>query len=125
MFTRTRTTAALTLLAFGGLLFASVSASADSWGAISIDLKTAETEPYFGVGGGGSEDEATANAQKFCAEAGGAECKTVVTYQQCGAYAASKTGGGWGKSTTQKTAEDQAMAGCNDDGCKIVTSDCN
>lgn len=125
MFTRPRTMAALSLLAFGGLLFASVSASADSWGAISIDFKTAQTDPYFGVGGGSSEDEAITNAQKFCVEAGGAECKTVVSYQQCGAYAASGKGGGWGKSSTQKTAEAQAMAGCNDDACKIVTSDCN
>jgi hypothetical protein len=123
MLTRPKTTA--TLFALGCLLLASAPAIADSWGALSIDLKTAETEPYFGVGGGSSEDEATANAQKFCAEAGGAECKTVVTYQQCSAYAASNKGGGWSKSTTQKTAEDQAMAGCNDDGCKIVTSDCN
>ncbi|OYU46857.1 MAG: hypothetical protein CFE31_19520 [Rhizobiales bacterium PAR1] len=109
----------------GGLFLGAGAASADEWGAISIDLTKAERSPYYGIGGGGSEDEATKNAQKFCGEAGGKECKVVVTYNQCGAYAASKTGGGWGKSTTKKTAEAQAMSGCNADSCKIVVSDCN
>lgn len=103
----------------------SASVKADSWGAISIDVQKADRDPYYGIGGGSSEEEAANNAQKFCVEAGGKGCKTVVTYQECGAYAASRTGGGWGKSGTKKTAEAKAISGCDHDSCKIVVSDCN
>jgi hypothetical protein len=120
-----KTTAAL-CLALLGLSTSLTAARAESWGAISVDLQKVERSPYYGIGGGDSEAEATRNAMKFCAEAGGKECKTVVTYNQCGAYAANKqSGGGWGKSTTKKTAETQAMAGCNHDSCKVLVSDCN
>lgn len=112
-------------LAFASFLLAAAPALADNWGAISIDLERADRAPYYGVGGGSSEAEANSNALKFCKEAGGKECKSVVTYQQCGAYAASRAGGGWGRSATKRTAEAQAMAGCNAEGCKIVVSDCN
>ncbi len=100
-------------------------ALADDWGAISIDLEKVDRSPYYGIGGGSDEDEAKGNAQKFCKEAGGKECKVVVSYQQCGAYAASKVGGGWGKAATKKTAETQALAGCDHDTCKVVVTDCN
>ncbi len=108
-------------------LMGSVSiAHADDWGAISVDLEKVERSPYYGLGGGDTEAEATKNAMKFCAEAGGKQCKTVVTYNQCGAYAANnRNGGGWGKSETKKTAESQAMAACNHDSCKLLVSDCN
>ena len=82
-------------------------------------------EPAYGIGGGDSEDEAAVNAQKFCRESGGAACKMVVTYEQCGAYAAGHSGGGWGKDTTKKTAEAKAISGCDADDCKLVVSDCN
>lgn len=113
-----------TLVAFA-LMAGTFAAIADEWGALSIDLMKADRSPYYGIGGGTSEDEAAKAAMKFCGEAGGKECKVVVTYNQCGAYAASKTGGGWGKSATKKTAETQALAGCNSESCKIVVSDCN
>ena len=100
-------------------------AQAGQWGAISVDLEKADMNPYYGVGGGASEEEAVANGQKFCEQSGGAHCKNVVTYEQCGAYAASKSAGGWGKAPSKKTAEIQAMAGCADDSCKLVVSDCN
>ncbi len=94
-------------------------------GAIAIDVAKVDHDPAYGIGGGDTEDEANKNALKFCAEAGGKSCKLVVTYPECGAYAASNKGGGWGKNTTKKTAEVQAMSGCDDDSCKIVVSDCN
>jgi hypothetical protein len=62
---------------------------------------------------------------KFCKEAGGESCKLVVTYNACGAYAASHSHGGWGKSSTRKEAEIQALAGCGDEHCVVVVSDCN
>ena len=94
-------------------------------GAIAIDSSKPDTAPAYGIGGGDTAEEAGENAVKFCTEAGGKSCKTVVSYPECGAYAASKKGGGWGINTSKKTAEAKAMSGCDDDGCKIVVSDCN
>jgi uncharacterized protein DUF4189 len=110
-----------------GVLVASGAVAKDkeyAVGAIAIDF-SGDREPFYGVGGGDTEDEATANALKFCTEAGGKNCKLAVAFPECGAYAASKKGGGWGKSTTKLTAEAKAMSGCNDDSCKIIVSDCN
>ena len=107
-------------------IFAAKPALADDWGAISIDFDTTDRSPYYGVGGGSNENEAVRNALKFCVEAGGKDCKLAVTYQQCGAYAAKRGGGGgWGRSATKRVAEAQAMAGCNAESCRMVVSDCN
>ena len=47
-------------------------------------------------------------------------------FEQCGALAVSGKGdAGWGKSATKLTAETQALAGCDNDACKVVVSDCN
>lgn len=115
-----------------GFAFVAISASPSfaettKWGAIAVDAAVAEREPYYGVGGGGTEQEATDAAIGFCKEAGGAACKSVVTYQQCGALAVSGKGqGGWGTSDTKDGAEAQAMSACKSDvACKIVVSDCN
>jgi len=116
------------VVAAAAMLSASVAGhagAAEDWGAIAVDLGVYEASPFYGIGGGSSEDEASTNAMKFCVEAGGAHCKLQTTYQQCGAYAASHTSGGWGKAPTKKTAEVQALAGCGEDACKIVVSDCN
>ena len=95
------------------------------WGAIAVDLDKPSTSPKSGLGGGDTEDEANSFAMKYCKEDGGKACKVVATYQECGAYAASKKGGGFGINTTKKTAEAKAMSGCDDDSCKVVVSDCN
>ena len=113
----------LSLAAFS--LAGSLPARAEGWGAISVDLHEADRDPAYGIGGGDSEDEAVGNAQKFCKDSGGNACKSVVTYKQCGAYAASRSGGGWGKDATKKTAEAKAISGCDADDCKLVVSDCN
>jgi hypothetical protein len=120
-----RGTYTFTLFAALVLLMAGQALAADDWGAIAVDLGKYEKSPLYGIGGGASEDEASGNAMKFCIEAGGTHCKLQTTYQQCGAYAASQTSGGWGKAPTKKTAEIQALGGCGEDACKIVTSDCN
>jgi hypothetical protein len=90
-----------------GVLVASGAVAKDkeyAVGAIAIDF-SGDREPFYGIGGGDTEDEATANALKFCTEAGGKNCKLAVAFPECGAYAASKKGGGWGKSTTKLTAD--------------------
>ncbi|MDE2385550.1 MAG: DUF4189 domain-containing protein [Alphaproteobacteria bacterium] len=96
------------------------------WGAIAIDTKKAEKAPYYGVGGDDTEDAASETAMKNCKEAGGEQCKTIVTYEACGALAVDGKGtAGWGKAPTKKDAEMQALSGCKEDACQIVVSDCN
>jgi hypothetical protein len=129
MVSRSKTPALVLGLSFVALsLGSSLPARAETynWGAISVDLQRPQHDPAYGIGGGDDEQEAVGNAQKFCKESGGNACKAVVTYQQCGAYAASaSTGGGWGKNSTKKTAEAKAMSGCDADDCHVVVSDCN
>ncbi|WP_158815647.1 DUF4189 domain-containing protein [Methylocapsa sp. S129] len=96
-----------------------------AWGAISVDASASTTEPAYGVGGADTEAEAVETAQKFCVKAGGKGCKSMVTYQQCGAFASNGHDAGWGKSPTKKGAEDGAMSACQKGDCKIVISDCN
>jgi Domain of unknown function (DUF4189) len=111
------------------ILAAMPSALADDskWGVIALDTEKAEREPYYGVGGGDTEQEATDAAMGFCKEAGGVDCKALVSYEQCGALAVTGKGtAGWGKDTTKELAEAQALKGCDDaENCKIVVSDCN
>ncbi len=110
------------------LLIAAMPAYADDskWGAIALDTEKAEHEPYYGVGGADTEQEAVEAAMGFCTEAGGAVCKSLVTYEQCGALAVTGKGvAGWGKAPTKEEAEKQAISGCDDAACKIVVSDCN
>ena len=95
------------------------------WGSIAVDLTKPDRDPGYGIGGGETEDEAKEEAIKACKDYGNKGCKVVVSYEDCGAYAASKKGGGFGINTTKKTAEAKAMSGCDDDGCKVVVSDCN
>lgn len=96
------------------------------WGAIALDTKKAEKEPAWGVGGSDTEQDASDIAMKFCKDAGGAECKIAVTYEQCGALAVDGKGAaGWGKGPTKAESEKQALDGCAAGDCSVVKSDCN
>jgi hypothetical protein len=118
--------AVFTVVSVSSMALGSVSAKEDyQWGSISIGLGGSPVDPSYGIGGGDSMDEAIKNAQRFCRKSGGDKCETVVSYQQCGGYAASPNGWGSGWGTTKKVAEAAAISKCNDDRCKIVVSDCN
>lgn len=112
-------------LVMSSTFFISTSAFAAGWGAIAADEVVGEKDPYYGVGGGGSKGEAEKNAKSFCKEAGGKKCEVLVTYQQCGAYAASKKYSGVGTAATKKAAEAKALSACNNSNCSIAASDCN
>ncbi len=114
-------------VAFIAIIASPTLGATPKWGAIAVDAAVAEREPFYGVGGGAAEQEAIDAAMGFCKEAGGAACKSVVTYQQCGALAVSGKGqGGWGQSDSKDGAEKQAMSACKSDvACRIVVSDCN
>lgn len=95
------------------------------WGAFAVDTSDKTKEPYYGVGGGDTDKEASDYAMKYCKEAGGKECTLAVTYEQCGALSSNGKSLWWGKAPTKKEAEAQALQGCNGSDCKIVSSDCN
>jgi hypothetical protein len=107
------------------LILAPMVAQAEDWGAISADDEYGERDPYHGIGGGNSKQEAMKNAQRFCKEAGGNNCQVLVTYQECGAYAVSKKYSGTGVGATKKSAERNAMEQCSNKNCGVVVSDCN
>jgi hypothetical protein len=106
-------------------LTSSVLAGDTKWGAFAVDTSDKTKAPYYGVGGGDTEKEASGYAMKFCKEEGGKECTLAVTYEQCGALASNGKSIWWGVAPTQKDAEMQALQGCKDGACKVVASDCN
>lgn len=100
-------------------------AAESKWGAFAVDTSDKTKAPYYGVGGGDTEKEASDYAMKFCKEEGGKECTLAVTYEQCGALASNGKSIWWGVAPSQKDAEVQALQGCKDGACKVVASDCN
>jgi hypothetical protein len=113
-------------LGAAGLFAAAPAAAAETaWGAISVDLSATSVDAAYGIGGGDTEAEAVENGQKFCAKSGGASCKSVVSYQRCGAFATNGHDGGWGKAPTKKEAEASAMHACEKGDCQLLVADCN
>lgn len=96
-----------------------------NWGAIAADTASHDKDCAYGVGAGDSKEEAEKYAQKYCKDAGGEQCGVVISYQQCGAYALSKTHEGIGSGATKEASEQMAKSKCNDTDCTIITSDCN
>lgn len=94
-------------------------------GAIAVDDEEGEKDPGFGyVTGMDSEKEARAGALKECRAAGNSNCKVVVWFKQCGAYAASRKYAGIGYGASQRIAETKALEECGNAACKIIVSDC-
>lgn len=111
------------IITVAGLLAGGLEARAA--GAIAVDDEAGVKveDVGYGIGSGSSREEAAAEAKKQCKKAGNSDCKVVVRYDTCGAYAASKdyTGVGWGES--EKEAKTNALEACGS-GCKIVVADC-
>jgi len=73
---------------------------------------------------GPSDLAAATDALETCTSEGNSGCELVLTFQNCGAYAASKVVFGTGAAATQSDAEKRALTDCGDKDCKIVISDC-
>ena len=115
-----------TLIAVG-LLTVSATGMALAIGAIAVDDSYGD-EPS-GVGYGfvtlyGSKQEAAAGAMEACQGEGNTECKVVLTFQNCGAYAASRNNFGVGTGGTMAAAEKSALTNCGEAECMAVVSDC-
>src|SRR5438132_11873470 len=78
------------LLAMLVLSFA-FSNPAFAFGAIAVDDEEGETDPGYGfVTGEDTREAAERKAMKECRSQGNKNCKVIVWFKQCGAYAAAK-----------------------------------
>ncbi|MBN9229431.1 MAG: hypothetical protein BGO90_02095 [Legionella sp. 40-6] len=100
-------------------------APAETWGAIAADINNHDSDCAYGIGGGSTREEAEKNAENSCDKAGGEQCKVVVTYNQCGAYALSKNYQGMGTGSNKHIAEEMARKQCQHADCVLIASDCN
>ena len=117
-FNKLLTAAALTTMA---------ATAAYGWGAIAVD-DAEDIEPtevgYGIVTASATRDAATTEALRLCKGEGNESCELVLTFQNCGAYAAGRAAFGTGTAMTLKDAEQGALAACGEKECKIVISDC-
>ena len=116
-----KTTLALSAL----LLSCAFSTSAFAFGAIAVDDERGETEPGYGfVVGEKSEAAAKAKAMRECRRSGNDNCRVVVWFKKCGAYATSKRYYGYGYGATKAVAVKNALEACNRNSCKVIVAEC-
>jgi hypothetical protein len=109
------------------VLFPATVATALAWGAIAVDDEPGQEPDDVGYGivtGSATKRQAGAVAMSACREAQNEDCKLVLTFRKCGAYAASRATFAVGTATSVKAAEQRALAGCAAPDCRIVASDC-
>ena len=93
-------------------------------GAIAVDDEMGE-EPGYGIAlGEDTQSDAAKTAMKNCRKVGNHECRVVVKFEKCGAYAASKKYFGVGTGSTKAKARDAALEECGNSNCKIIVADC-
>ncbi len=108
------------LIPFGSL----GGASAYAAGAIAVDDAVGD-EPGFGTAiGEDTQAEAAKAALKECKKVGNSDCRVVVRFEKCGAYAHSKKYFGVGTGSTKAKARDAALAECGNSACKILVVEC-
>jgi hypothetical protein len=94
-------------------------------GAIAVDDDVGDTKNAgYGVSTGqDSREEAASAAMRKCRAEGNRNCKVVVRFDTCGAYANSRKnyGVGWGES--ERVARAKALDACGEN-CSILVSDC-
>jgi hypothetical protein len=92
--------------------------------AVSDARGVAGGDAGYGVGQGHTEEEARAGAMEECRKHGNTDCKLVLTYPMCGAYASSRDHAGTGTGDSKGGAARHALEGCGRDACKVVVTDC-
>lgn len=109
-------------------LLATVSATAAfGWGAIVVDDDydhTADEAGYASVTQYPTRRAAVDAAMSTCQTAENKDCRLVLSFTKCGAYAASTTRWGVGTGNTMAIAERRALSDCGYPDCQIVVSDC-
>lgn len=111
--------------AFAALVFSmSFSGLVHAFGAIAVD-DSGDEEPGYGfVTGAETRQQAERGALKQCREHGNENCKIVVWFKKCGAYAESKKRYGYGYGDTKAAAINGAMEGCGNNRCKLIVAEC-
>lgn len=107
------------------LLLALGTSTALAIGAIAVDDDEGEDEPGYGFSLGHNSREAASRAAiGECRKAGNDNCKVVVWFEACGAYAASRKyyGVGWGSNAARATQ--MALDKCGNRGCRIKIAEC-
>ncbi len=101
-----------------------MTSSAFAVGAIAVDDSVGDTEPGYGFATG-EDDEASAKkaAMKECKKEN-SNCKIVVWFNTCGAYASSKKYYGYGFGATKAKATKDALEMCGNNSCKLVIAEC-
>ena len=98
--------------------------SAFAAGAIAVDDAVGD-EPGFGTSiGEDTQAEAAKAAMKECKKVGNSDCRVVVRFEKCGAYAHSKKYFGVGTGGTKAKARENALAECGNSACKILVAEC-
>jgi hypothetical protein len=113
-----RAAAFVTVLAFPAAAFAA--------GAIAVDDVEGMEHHETGFGTAINEangDEAAAAAMRECRSTGNENCRVVLRFNKCGAYAVSRDHFGVGTGRTQRAAERDALDGCGA-GCRVAVSEC-
>jgi hypothetical protein len=88
----------------------------------TFEVDKASESGYSIVMGQNTEALAKTGAMNACKEAGNKNCKVVVLFTKCGAYASSQTASGSGTGKTKQEAVNNALAGCAN--CNVVAADC-
>ena len=106
------------------LLSFAFSNPAFAYGAIAVDDEVGDDEPGYGfVTGEDSADTAKSKAMKECRAQGNKNCKVVVWFKVCGAYASSKKHYGYGFGDNKAIAQKKALEMCGGN-CKVQIAEC-
>ena len=108
------------------LAFACLPAVAFAAGAIAVDDDEGDAIKDIGYGIATNESSrasAGEAAMRNCRKEGNKNCKLVVRFDQCGAYAANKKSYGVGWGTSEGAPKRMALDQCGG-GCRVVISDC-
>src|SRR5262249_43526373 len=99
-----------------------------AWGAIAVDDEPGLDPDGIGYGiisGYAIETEAINDAIDACKDEGNGDCRIVLVFRRCGAYAASTYNYGVGTAQTLREAERQALASCGLREYRVIVSDCD
>lgn len=102
----------------------SVSAPVRAIGAIAVDDDQKYTAPAWGFAVGyPTREAAEKRALAFCREHS-SDCRAVVWFETCGAYAYSRETYGIGWGATKDDARNKALSSCGSGSCKVLVAEC-
>lgn len=102
--------------------------AARAWGAIAVEDERGMAADDVGYGVSvdhDNEDAARAAAMRECRRSDNVDCRVVLTFRACGAYASSRRHSGVGEGSTKERARRAAIDACGHDRCDIVVAECD